>query len=381
MQVVDGYTFNIKTVSPRTTGSWKAEEYAIAGPNYKGTLPDRFDVDHVIQSSSRFTFVLIRTGVNGKDDVPNVIEIQKGYTITPLDSIDGSMRTSSVRRTSNLPPFPFIDIAELASNSPEPQLFFTYANFIMQFIRIKPYESDLFQRFRQLNIGPGFNLNGQSMSKLQYAAIKIGIASGSEKIKMAPLLEHFGNLGNGWSTAVDPPVFGPEEVMKERYLTRAFAARVGLYGADPGEAYYPSVSKDSVDSDPLDGIKYKYTLTFQPDQFPPLKDSGFWSVTLYALPQRRLVHNPIDRYSIGDRTPGLVFKDGTLTLYIQKDQPVSSDQVGNWLPTPDPDFDARYSSGLFNLIFRIYWPTDKALSDPYFPPPVIKASSVIKSVL
>ena len=36
---------------------------------------------------------------------------------------------------------------------------------------------------------------------------------------------------------------------------------------------------------------------------PPV--DAFWSLTMYNVPRFLLVANPIDRYSIGDRTPGL----------------------------------------------------------------------------
>jgi Protein of unknown function (DUF1214) len=36
---------------------------------------------------------------------------------------------------------------------------------------------------------------------------------------------------------------------------------------------------------------------------PPV--DAFWSLTMYNVPEFVLVDNPIDRYSIGDRTPGL----------------------------------------------------------------------------
>jgi hypothetical protein len=44
--------------------------------------------------------------------------------------------------------------------------------------------------------------------------------------------------------------------------------------------------------------------------------------TAYDVPEFYLVANPIHRYSIGDRTPGLLCaEDGSLTIYIQKDSP------------------------------------------------------------
>jgi hypothetical protein len=45
-------------------------------------------------------------------------------------------------------------------------------------------------------------------------------------------------------------------------------------------------------------------------------------MTLYTLPDRFLYANPISRYSIGDRTKGLVYgKDGSLTVYVSHEPP------------------------------------------------------------
>ena len=53
---------------------------------------------------------------------------------------------------------------------------------------------------------------------------------------------------------------------------------------------------------------------------PPV--GAFWSVTMYDTPDFFLVANPIDRYSIGDRTPGLhTADDGSLTIFMQHDEP------------------------------------------------------------
>lgn len=43
---------------------------------------------------------------------------------------------------------------------------------------------------------------------------------------------------------------------------------------------------------------------------PPV--DAFWSITMYDTPDDYLVANPVNRSSIGDRTPSLVFaKDGS----------------------------------------------------------------------
>ena len=62
---------------------------------------------------------------------------------------------------------------------------------------------------------------------------------------------------------------------------------------------------------------------------------------------RSLVANPINRYSIGDRTRGLKYgADGSLDLYVQHVSP-GKDKASNWLPAP---------TGAYTLIMRIYGP-------------------------
>ena len=348
-QIVDGYTYNMKIISPRTTGSWDAASYLITGPSFNGNIPSNFDEDHIITSTSRFTFVLGRTGVYCEEDIQNVEAIQKGYTLTPLAQGEAA-------GPADVPLFPFIDSAELSKDTPEPQLFFTYVNFIMNYVSVYSDESELMQQFNKICVGPNMTFNGQTMSRVKYEEINVGVTIGAKKIDLAPITEHFGNVSDGWIAAINPPIFGTRTVLKGKYATRAFAAKVGLYGVDPQEAYYPSANKD-IDGDTLNSTKNNFTLTFPAGRFPVVGEAGFWSVTMYRLPERLLVQNPIDRYSIGDRTQGLVYaNDGSLTLYIQKDKPDTDAKAANWLPAPDPSHEG-YKSGLFNVIMRIYWPT------------------------
>jgi hypothetical protein len=100
----------------------------------------------------------------------------------------------------------------------------------------------------------------------------------------------------------------------------------------------------------LDGQR-KWVLRFPAGQLPPV--SEFWSITMYNLPQRLLVANPINRYSIGDRTEGLKLgADGSLEIYLQHENP-GPDKASNWLPAP---------AGPFFFVARLYGPSAAALS-------------------
>jgi hypothetical protein len=90
--------------------------------------------------------------------------------------------------------------------------------------------------------------------------------------------------------------------------------------------------------------------------------NAFWSLTLYDLPARLLVANPLDRYLINSpmlpelkRDP-----DGGLTLYVQQNSP-GAEKESNWLPAP---------GGPFMLAMRLYWPKAEALNGTWKQPPL-----------
>ena len=141
------------------------------------------------------------------------------------------------------------------------------------------------------------------------------------------------------------------------YLARAAAARAGLWGNHGYEAGYAS-SVTTSDGEQLDGAR-RYKIHF--DRTPPV--DAFWSLTMYDMPNYYLVANPIDRYSIGDRTPGVAYgDDGSLDLYLQHDSP-GADKESNWLPTP---------SGDFRPLIRMYQPGAEVLDGSYELPAITR---------
>ena len=88
--------------------------------------------------------------------------------------------------------------------------------------------------------------------------------------------------------------------------------------------------------------------------------TAFWSVTLYG-DEGFLVGNPLDRYTISERTPGLVRRpDGGIDVAIESSRPRDEAHV-NWLPAPD---------GPFYLMLRLYLPRVQALDGSWQPPPI-----------
>ena len=80
-------------------------------------------------------------------------------------------------------------------------------------------------------------------------------------------------------------------------------------------------------------------------------------------PQYNLVPNPIERYSLGDRSGLKPDADGGLRIFVQKDSP-GADNESNWLPAPD---------GQFFMILRTYLPADDIVNQTWQPPKITNA--------
>ena len=122
---MDLYSINFNVVSPRTRESnWDADEYLIVGPGLSGTLPSRFDEDHIFRSRTRHTFIIGHFQVLGPNDLPIAQKLVSGFTITSLDGNEPL--------ETDVPVFPFIrdeDIPYYTEDLtfPEPQIVFSDA--------------------------------------------------------------------------------------------------------------------------------------------------------------------------------------------------------------------------------------------------------------
>jgi hypothetical protein len=159
------------------------------------------------------------------------------------------------------------------------------------------------------------------------------------------------DLGGGWAIPVMVKTHWGDD-----HLTRARIARnfIGALGVE--EAMYPTAEVDAC-GEPLDGSK-RYELRFDPGK--GLKVGAFWSLTMYRRSDCLFVANPIDRYSIGDRTPGLRHDaDGGLAIRLQADDPGPE---ANWLPAPRGE--------PFYVVLRLYQPHADHLELRFDYPPI-----------
>ena len=56
--------------------------------------------------------------------------------------------------------------------------------------------------------------------------------------------------------------------------------------------------------------------------------------------------------------------DGSLTIYVQADEPTDPVERANWLPSP--------KNAEFSLYVRAYWPEDAITRGQWTPPAVVK---------
>lgn len=121
------------------------------------------------------------------------------------------------------------------------------------------------------------------------------------------------------------------------------------------------------DGSPLTGAQ-DVILRVSPGGIPT---GSFWSFTMYRYTsegKRVLVENPIKRYSIGNRTQGLIFEDDrSLDIVLSHDRPTDPKAQANWLPTPD---------GRFHVALRVYLPS-AALRDGSAPLPTIRPKPTV----
>jgi hypothetical protein len=327
VQLIDGSTFNYAYIGSRATGN-DAGDYLVTGPGWKGDPPP--GIKKVFASGSDYSLAIFRTQLFDPADMPNVIKVQEGYKAQPLSAYLKQPAPAASPQVA----WPTFE-KDLVKTE-----FFEFLDTALQTIPAAPDEHAIRAKLASIGIGPGKKFAFKDLSLEHKAAILLGMKEGDRKVteKAAAI----GKDINGWSVG---SAFGDRAFYNGDWLLRAAAARAGIYGNDAIEAMYP-MTRTLADGKSLDGSKGKYTLTFAKDQFPPV--NAFWSVTMYDGKTQLLVKNPIDRYLINSpMLPGMKKnKDGSLTLYIQKDSP-GKDKESNWLPAPD---------GPIYLVMRLYWP-------------------------
>jgi hypothetical protein len=158
---------------------------------------------------------------------------------------------------------------------------------------------------------------------------------------------------NGWIT-----MYGLGKPGNGMFLRAAHAQLFPGPVNTPEEAMYWWTNSDGA-RHALSG-EHDYIMHFPEGGLPPNK--AFWSITMGDA-GNHFVANPLNRYSVSDRSGLAQNPDGSVDIFIQKAAPAGRES--NWLPAP---------SGKFILWLRVYIPGEAILKGEYIVPPVVEGS-------
>jgi hypothetical protein len=156
---------------------------------------------------------------------------------------------------------------------------------------------------------------------------------------------------NGWTTILGCGEPG-NGILFKAACYKTFMGPINL----PQEAMYWTTKVDGAGQQ-LSGA-HDYIMHFPPGSLPP--NNAFWSLTMGDA-QNHFVPNPINRYSVSDRSGLIPNADGSVDIYIQNAAPAGHES--NWLPAP---------AGNFILWLRVYLPGQTILDGKYTVPPVVE---------
>ncbi|HWM15644.1 MAG TPA: DUF1254 domain-containing protein [Microbacterium sp.] len=344
MQFVDAWTNNFAYVGKRATGT-AAADFLIVPPGWQGE-PDAAAT--VIHAPTAIVTIVGRWACEGVDDLPAVRALQDALTLTPQGAGNG------------IPP----------ARAATPALDF-WERYRVWSQSFPPADRDAALQASFARLGLTGDTPLDDLDDATKAALEAGFTKGGEALD-AILTGGTSPVVNGWQLtlhlfdynldffevgALEDPHWQITDP-RTRLADRAAAAKAGLWGNHGYEAAYFMTYIDER-GEQLSGDR-RYQLRLSPT--PPVE--AFWSVTMYALPDFYLVPNEIERYSIGDRTPGIIpDDDGGITLTMSANVPADPKARANWLPAP---------AGAFRPILRMYIPGEPVLVGSYAPPAITR---------
>lgn len=339
LQMVDIFTNCPNYVSSTATGEGPGN-YLIVPTDWKGKTPP--NISKVIKQPAKLLLIAGRLQVfDASDKEAKVLGDQ--FKITTLSQFSNQTAPKGE-------PLKWLE-KSFDSKTADTESFYNMFNYMIQYQILDADNQNMMKKFAPIGLGVNKKINKSEFTPEVWSAIEEGAKEGKAAIQAK--LSSIGQKINGWD--ISPKNAGR---WGTDYLTNAAAAWKYIYVNTANEAIYPNANVDA-DGNPLDASKNNYTLTFSKEQIPQVK--FFWSLTMYNQ-SGFFVENVLNRYNIKNYNKVSYNKDGSLTIYIQKENP-GKDKEGNWLPAPN---------GQFYMILRLYGPSDNALSGKLDLPAVIK---------
>jgi hypothetical protein len=351
LQFVDAWTNNFAYVGHRATGTG-AQDLLLVPWDWADDAPEGVTV---IRFPTRIASIVGRWAVDGEADLPAVHALQDAMEMTQVEA--GEPEGVPAPDPAVAPELTFWEELRVWSQAFPPP----------------PRDRALQEGFAPTGIletGPSPYVD---LDESTAGDLRAGLDAGAAALDEALAGGGSSPVVNGWHLTLhvfdynldyfevgarDDPEFKITDPAT-RIATRAAAAKGGLWGNHGYEAVYVMSHLDDR-GERLTGAN-TYTLRLDPP--PPV--GAFWSLTMYDDQDYFLVANEIDRYSLGDRTPGIVYGgDGSLAITISSERPDDPVALANWLPAP---------RGGFRPILRMYEPDRAVLEQAYTVPAITRA--------
>ncbi len=301
----------------------------VAGPDWTGALPAGLPV---LRTQMAQSFNLLRLFFAGPQDLPMAVALQAGFQAVPLSAWQrGERRFAGASGSAVVRPVLPKDDA--------------LADFkaVRQMWRDTPpadVPGAMRQRLSRLGLIGG-DTSFDTLPPEIRKALERAEAEGRRQVTQVSLALPGNNTRNGW--VAPRPSIGTYNDGDRMY--RASVTLAGTVALPVTENPYFVMQKEPGGGGALLHGDHRYELRFAKDMIPEV--DAFWSLHAYNQTYR-VIPNPINRYALGDRSPGLVYgPDGSLTVYLQADDPGEARRA-NWLPVKRGE--------AFWLIVRAYEP-------------------------
>lgn len=374
LALMDFFTNNFAVLGRRTSGTI-AGDFCLVGPQWTGAIPNGLSI---LRAPTNGIWALVRIMVRSPDDLTSARALQGQYAISAWPINNEESAQPDLAYLSGFP-----------DGSARPLSFFEVLNGVLTENPPPAQDAVVLDRLRPIGVGAGLEFNRRGFNAPQLTALRRGLSAARHIIRgpVGPLgVSSPEDAAEDWpSDALLARMRSPNEVTSGRilgarsggwsrpaetvgnfgtdYLRRARCALRGIGGLTPEDALY-FVARTDAAGVALGG-EGCFVLRFPSGGTPPVY--AFWSLTVYRIDEnnrRWLVPNAIQRYSIGNLTPGLRYDDdGSLRIFIQHHRP--ADHEENWLPAP---------AGGFIMTLRAYQPRRELLDGSYVLPNVQRSA-------
>lgn len=336
--IMDAYTNVVESIGTRTPDKADGDYILIYQDE---PIPEGYEDHEVIRLKDSLNSILLRIETRGKKDYDYINKYQDQFVFKPVYP----------EKIEKVPAPDMSPVSFLES--------VTAKEFFTLFDKLSvdnPIKDDNIKNIAdELGIGHG-SFDYDSAPDDIKDALEHALKDGFERVDKAAEDISSYVISNGWvSKFRSIGSYGTD------YLARASTAYHGWGANIPQDSAYATRFL-APDGGLLRSDK-KYKIRFEKDGFPHAE--YFWSLTLYGANSQFLVKNKIDRYAINtyDVEDGIVATedDGSLEIFISKDEPFDKKEKQNWLPAPS-DEDA------FTLAIRIYWPDEFTLQGKWEAP-------------